>query len=104
MKTLPYPRMLTYTVLTTLTLSTHTVFAQDAAEAFNLLDWAEMFGRFHPVVLHFPIGLLAGVFLQANTVVALSQSGFIFLVIGCNDSNAHNVLQRVSVARERSVM
>lgn len=30
---------------------------------FGFYEWAAMLGRFHPVVLHFPIGLLMGVFL-----------------------------------------
>lgn len=35
----------------------------EAAVAFGYEEWAAMLGRFHPVVLHFPIGLLMGVFL-----------------------------------------
>ncbi|MFP6581142.1 MAG: c-type cytochrome domain-containing protein [Candidatus Hydrogenedentota bacterium] len=32
-------------------------------EPFGFDDWAAMLGRFHPIVLHFPIGLLVAVFL-----------------------------------------
>lgn len=67
MKYTAYTAIMTVLGLALILASGTIAFAQEAGVAaestFGLYDWAAMFGRFHPIVLHFPIGLLVAAFL-----------------------------------------
>lgn len=56
-------------------------------EPFGFNEWAAMLGRFHPIVLHFPIGLLVGVFLLELASIFrpfqyLDPAHWLLLIIG----------------------